>query len=276
MKRSKMKMDPKISPLIGMKSAQLHTSHSDLHQCGKWNVERNIMRRILAGKKILNRIPCPNRSFCSAPGNNKPTTGGGGSSSTPSLSKYNEQYKALENLDFMKAAKILFSDSPKKKKFGLDFHLVQLFFACLPSLAVYLVAQYARGEMKKMDAELEKKKQAEFEAQAKEMELKAAEQKALVASNPEILEVKERLDKLEVMVKDFVIISKKQADDTTKTGGKDQIDQKQAARVEQDNTLNESVGKTSMEKGTVVSEGKTSGLAPDIHASQRNQNETKK
>ncbi|XP_047942579.1 uncharacterized protein LOC125189336 [Salvia hispanica] len=107
------------------------------------------MRRILAGKKILNRIPCPNRSFCSTSGNNKPTTTGGGatrdgSSSSPSLSKYDEQYKALEDLDFVKAAKILFSDPPKKKKFGLDFHLVQLFFACLPSLAVYLVAQYAR------------------------------------------------------------------------------------------------------------------------------------
>ncbi|KAG6410690.1 hypothetical protein SASPL_128755 [Salvia splendens] len=236
------------------------------------------MRRILAGKKILNRIPCPNRSFCSAPGNNKPTSTGGGatrdgstsSSSSPSLSKYDEQYKALEDLDFVKAAKILFSDPPKKKKFGLDFHLVQLFFACLPSLAVYLVAQYARGEMKIMDAALEKKKQAEFEAQAKEMELKAAEQKALVASNPEILEVKERLDKLEVTLKDLVTNSKKPADDATKTGGEDQIEQKQAAQP------NESVGKTSKEKRTVVSEGNASGLAPDIRPLQSNQNSIKK
>ncbi|KAF5793132.1 hypothetical protein HanXRQr2_Chr09g0414011 [Helianthus annuus] len=37
-------------------------------------------------------------------------------------------------------------------KLWLDFHLVQLFFVCLPSLDVYLVAQYARHEMKKMDA----------------------------------------------------------------------------------------------------------------------------
>uniref|UniRef100_A0A7N2LN91 Uncharacterized protein n=1 Tax=Quercus lobata TaxID=97700 RepID=A0A7N2LN91_QUELO len=34
----------------------------------------------------------------------------------------------------------------------IDFHLVQLFFACMPSLAVYLVAQYARYDMRKMEA----------------------------------------------------------------------------------------------------------------------------
>ncbi|KAK9152758.1 hypothetical protein Sjap_000238 [Stephania japonica] len=61
-------------------------------------------------------------------------------------------YKQLENLDFITATKILFTEPPKKKKFGLDFHLVQLFFACMPSLAVYLVAQYARYEIRKMEA----------------------------------------------------------------------------------------------------------------------------
>lgn len=121
---------------------------------------------------------------------------------------------------------------------------------------------------------LEIKKQAEFEAQAKEMELKAAEQRALVASNPELLEVKERLEKLEVTVKDFVVNSKKQLDDATKTG-EDLIEQKRAARVEQDSAPNESVGKTSTEKGTDVGEGKTSGPAPDIRASQSNQNDNK-
>ncbi|KAI8544222.1 hypothetical protein RHMOL_Rhmol08G0279100 [Rhododendron molle] len=34
----------------------------------------------------------------------------------------------------------------------IDFHLVQFFFACMPSLAVYLVAQYARYEMRRMEA----------------------------------------------------------------------------------------------------------------------------
>ncbi|KAI3463452.1 hypothetical protein Pfo_020115 [Paulownia fortunei] len=246
--------------------------------------------RILVGKSIRNRIPSSNgfklysgRPFCSSTHNNKPTTisnsssssNNNGSSSSPSLTNYNEQYKALDNLDFMKAAKILFSDSPKKKKFGLDFHLVQLFFVCLPSLAVYLVAQYARSEMRKMDAELERKKQAEFEAQAKEMELKAAEEKAAAASNPELLEVKERLDKLEVTVKEIVVESKKQLGDGIGTGREDSNEQKQAAQVEPDNTQNESVGKTLKERGTVSSDGKTSGLAPVTHASENNQKDKK-
>lgn len=88
------------------------------------------MRRFLAGKRILGRILYPNRPFCSAAQNNKPspTDGGGGggssggsdgpASSSPSLSTYNEQLKALENLDFETAAKMAFSDPPRKKKFG--------------------------------------------------------------------------------------------------------------------------------------------------------------
>lgn len=63
-----------------------------------------------------------------------------------------EAYRQLENLNFKSATKILFTTPPKRKKFGLDFHLVQLFFACLPSLAVYLVAQYARSEIRRMEA----------------------------------------------------------------------------------------------------------------------------
>ncbi|KAJ6934277.1 hypothetical protein NC651_009345 [Populus alba x Populus x berolinensis] len=124
------------------------------------------------------------------------------------VSKYEEANRQLDNLDFMKAAKILFSDPPKKKKFGIDFHLVQLFFTCLPSLAVYLVAQYARHEMKKMDAELDKKKKEE-EEKAKEEELKAIEEKA--QSESELLEVKERLGKLEEVVKEIAVESKKQS-----------------------------------------------------------------
>lgn len=58
--------------------------------------------------------------------------------------------------------------------------------------------------------ELELKKQAEFEAQAKEMELKKAEEGA---ADPVLREVRERLNKLEEKVKDIVIESKKQLDD---------------------------------------------------------------
>lgn len=119
--------------------------------------------------------------------------------------------KDIYNLDFMTAAKILFSDTPKKKKFGIDFHLVQLFFACLPSLAVYLVAQYARYEMRRMEAELEVKKKAEDEAKAKEMELLALEEEKKKASDPHLLEVKVRLEKLEETVKEIVDESKKKS-----------------------------------------------------------------
>ncbi|KAL2523935.1 hypothetical protein Adt_08989 [Abeliophyllum distichum] len=85
-------------------------------------------RRILRGRSIWNRIPFSIRPFCSGPqknSNNKPATisSNGNESSSSSLSQYGEQYKALNNLDFMTAAKILFTDQSKKKKFGLDFHL---------------------------------------------------------------------------------------------------------------------------------------------------------
>ncbi|XP_011020634.1 PREDICTED: uncharacterized protein LOC105122939 [Populus euphratica] len=155
------------------------------------------------------KLTLQSKQFCSSttkPNNNKSKSI---SEKTDSkVSKYEEANRQLDNLDFMKAAKILFSDPPKKKKFGIDFHLVQLFFTCLPSLAVYLVAQYARHEMKKMDAELEKKKKEE-EEKAKEEELKAIEEKA--QSESELLEVKERLGKLEEVVKEIAVESKKQS-----------------------------------------------------------------
>ncbi|MED6119466.1 hypothetical protein PIB30_012105 [Stylosanthes scabra] len=126
-----------------------------------------------------------------------------------------ERYRMLENLDMMTAAKILFSENPNKKKFGFDFHLVQFFFACLPSLAVYLVAQYARYEMRKMEADVEKKRKQKEEEEAKEKEKEMAlnppEEKE-AKSNPELVEVKERLEKLEETVKEIVVESKKQTD----------------------------------------------------------------
>ncbi|XP_015887790.3 uncharacterized protein LOC107422803 [Ziziphus jujuba] len=141
------------------------------------------------------------RPFCSKPTNsNKPKS---------SLSNYDEAYRQLDKLDFMTAAKILFTGPPKEKKFGIDFHLVQLFFVCMPSLAVYLVAQYARYEMRKMDEELERKKKKEEEEKAKELELTAADEKE-VGSDTELLEVKARLDKLEETVKEITVLSKKQ------------------------------------------------------------------
>nr|XP_043617257.1 uncharacterized protein LOC122589078 [Erigeron canadensis] len=116
---------------------------------------------------------------------------------------HHDSYRDLKNLDFMTAAKILFTTPPKEKKFGLDFHLVQLFFVCLPSLAVYLVALYARHEMKKMDALLEKK-------QIEEAKKKKATEDEVMKSNPQLLEVKERLESLEKTVKEIVVEAKNQ------------------------------------------------------------------
>ena len=48
------------------------------------------------------------------------------------VSKSDDLYRQLDNLDFMKAAKILFTDPPKKKKFGycyFSFFLVH-FYLC--------------------------------------------------------------------------------------------------------------------------------------------------
>ncbi|XP_050375584.1 protein MNN4-like [Argentina anserina] len=126
------------------------------------------------------------------------------------LSSYDESLKKLDKLDFATAAKMLFTEPPpKNKKFGLDFHLVQLFFACMPSFAVYLVAQYARYEMRKMEADQEqKRKKEEEEEKVKEIELSAAKEKE-ARSAPEILEVRERLEKLEEAVKEIAVESKK-------------------------------------------------------------------
>ncbi|KAM7518770.1 hypothetical protein LguiB_017732 [Lonicera macranthoides] len=187
------------------------------------------MGRIFGGREVLVRLSNHRFRFIRrkpfSSNANKPSITNSNNAAAAdgdgSLSKY-DAYRDLDKLDFMTAAKILFTNPPKQKKFGIDFHLVQLFFVCMPSLgipthkilflvtAVYLVAQYARYEMRRMEAELEVKKQAEEEAKAKEMELKEAEEKE-ARSDPEILEVKERLGKLEEVVKEFVVESKKQS-----------------------------------------------------------------
>ncbi|XVE89169.1 hypothetical protein DITRI_Ditri19aG0129000 [Diplodiscus trichospermus] len=172
---------------------------------------------------------------------------------------YNETYRQLDNLDFMTAAKILFTQPPKKKKFGIDFHLVQLFFACMPSLAVYLVAQYARYEMRKMEAELEEKKKHDEEAKRKEEEdeeekkkqeeeEKAKETKQ-IAADPELLEVKMRLGKLEETVKEFVVESK------TQSAGSITKSQQNASELGKDKSTSES--SSFMEQAKVTKEKST-------------------
>ncbi|XP_031286578.1 histone-lysine N-methyltransferase, H3 lysine-79 specific [Pistacia vera] len=202
------------------------------------------------------------------------------------LSRYHEAYKQLDKLDFMTAAKMLFTEPPKKKKFGIDFHLVQLFFACMPSLAVYLVAQYARYEMRRMEAELEQKKEQEEkkkreeEEKAKELELKEAEEKA--KSNPELLEVKTRLGKLEEAVKEIVVESKKQSSGSItkdlEDGGEKKHHTKRAVGdaqsrsesnnpVEKDHLGNQKSGDST----TGFSQSKLSGSAPSNVAPHQDQ-----
>ncbi|CAL4940863.1 unnamed protein product [Urochloa decumbens] len=118
-----------------------------------------------------------------------------------------EAYKQVQNFDWSSgadwktAANLLFTVPPKRKEFGLDFHLVQLFFVCMPSLAVYLVAQYARREIKRMEAEAEerKKKDEELEKQ-KQLEEESAKEDA----DSKLSKVLDRLDTLEGVVKEIV------------------------------------------------------------------------
>ncbi|XP_042382202.1 uncharacterized protein LOC121974964 [Zingiber officinale] len=147
------------------------------------------------------------------------------SSSFPSVSAAQaearkEAYRQLDNLDFMTAAKILFTTPPKRKEFGFDFHLVQFFFACLPSLAVFLVAQYARYEIRRMEAELEEKKKKEEEQKEKEIELGNNEEQP----EEELSKVIARLDALEETVK---VIANEKAKVPSSLSSKDrQVDPK--------------------------------------------------
>ncbi|XP_013628060.1 PREDICTED: uncharacterized protein LOC106334297 [Brassica oleracea var. oleracea] len=142
------------------------------------------------------------------------------------ISRYDETYKKLDKLDFVTAAKILFSAPPKKNKFWvlslLDWHIVQFIIVCLPSLAVYLVAQYARRKMKIVDAVsfhflfITKLISREKE----EAEKKALEEEAATKSQDELMEMKQRLRKIEETINEIVLEAKKPA--PSKTQG-DQI-----------------------------------------------------
>ncbi|KAL6598988.1 hypothetical protein ACP70R_045852 [Stipagrostis hirtigluma subsp. patula] len=118
-----------------------------------------------------------------------------------------EAYRQVQNFDWSSgadwrtAANILFNVPPKRKEFGLDFHLVQLFFVCMPSLAVYLVAQYARREIKRMEAEAEEKRKKEEELEKqKQLEEYSAKEDA----DSKLSDVLVRLDSLEGVVKEIV------------------------------------------------------------------------
>ncbi|WOG99297.1 hypothetical protein DCAR_0518645 [Daucus carota subsp. sativus] len=240
------------------------------------------MRRVFVGRDVLwgilsNRLRASSqcstaRAFCNnikPSSNNKngvqPKINDGGA-----MSHY-EAYKQLDNLDFMTAAKIAFS--APKKKFGLDFHLVQLFFVCLPSLAVYLTAQYARYEIRRMEGELEVKKKAEEEAKAKELLLKASEEQE-AGSDPELQEVKARLGKLEEAVKEIAVrgSQKQSGSSTDKKQDGERTKQAAAAAPEASNSALEDQTKKETQKGLGQQEGRGSVAIAD--ASLRNQKAT--
>ncbi|KAF5931586.1 hypothetical protein HYC85_027757 [Camellia sinensis] len=203
------------------------------------------MRRLVAARdcwsgiskrfRLLQRTPFSTNTKPTIPSNNNNNNNNGSDKIDGSLTNYDETYRHLDKLDFMTAAKILFTTPPKKKKFGFDFHLVQFFFACLPSLAVYLVAQYARHEMRRMEAELELKKKAEEEAKAREIELNASKEKEAGGSDPELLEVKERINKLEAAVKEIVVKTKKQLDSTGNKNQEDNSEKRHHAATDHNN-----------------------------------------
>ncbi|KDP41994.1 hypothetical protein JCGZ_27012 [Jatropha curcas] len=228
---------------------------------------------MLRARLTLARLKRPRiRHFCT--NTSKPTTknnsNGISDKIESNVSKYDEAYRQLDKLDFMTAAKILFNEPPKKKKFGIDFHLVQLFFACMPSLAVYLVAQYARHEMKKMDAELELKKKKEEEEKAKETEIKAIEEKK-ARFDPEILEVKVRLDKLEEAVKEIAVGSGKQSVDRAINNQEDSIKKKRIVPTESSKSLEKNKLSEQRSMELASSKAKTTEMAPSPDASQQNQ-----
>lgn len=240
------------------------------------------MPRVFGGRDVLwgilsNRLRAlpqstKTRTFCNTikPNNNSKNGGQNKINDDGSMSHY-EAYKQLDNLNFMTAAKIAFS--APKKKFGLDFHLVQLFFVCLPSVAVYLTAQYARYEMRRMEGELEVKKKAEEEAKAKELLLKAAEEQES-RSDPELREVKARLGKLEEAIKEIAVIGSKKQSDSTGTQKQDGDGTKQPAATAPaaSNAVPEDQTKKEIKQGSGQQEG--SGSMAITDASLNNQDAT--
>lgn len=137
-----------------------------------------------------------------------------------------EAYKKVQEFDWSSgadwktAANILFTVPPKRKEFGLDFHLVQLFFVCMPSLAVYLVAQYARREIKRMEAEAEaKRKKNEEQEKQKQLEADSIKEDA----DSKLATVLVRLDTLEGVVKEI-------ADDKMRSSALDLSTKKEALK----------------------------------------------
>lgn len=82
--------------------------------------------------RALNRFKT--RSFSGKPtatGSSSTNNGNGSEKAESSLTKYDETYRQLDNLDFTAAAKILFTHPPKKRKFGYFKSLLIRFMFCI-------------------------------------------------------------------------------------------------------------------------------------------------
>lgn len=185
-----------------------------------------------------------------------------------------DPYRLVQKeLDFMTAAKILSTSPPKKKKFGLDFHLVQLFFACMPSLAVYLVAQYARYEIKRMEAEVEmKKKQAEEEENAKLMESKTTEEEG---SASELTKMEVRLVALEETVKEIADGTKKLSGGSIKRD-QDSSNREQQASVDTKQQSKSKAGSSAEVKDRIGEKVGESNVLATTSPEHRNEGKTEK
>ncbi|EFH52174.1 hypothetical protein ARALYDRAFT_485221, partial [Arabidopsis lyrata subsp. lyrata] len=101
------------------------------------------------------------------------------------------QASPRSQLDFVTAAKILFTEPPKKNKFGFDWHVVQFIIVCLPS---------ELGEKKRKEEEKKEKEEAEQ---------KALEVEGATKSHEELMEMKQRLGKIEETIKEIVLETNK-------------------------------------------------------------------
>ncbi|KAK6284839.1 hypothetical protein POUND7_003791 [Theobroma cacao] len=163
------------------------------------------------------------------------------------VSTYNESYRQLDNLDFMTAAKILFTHPPKKKKFG-----------CILGGSI---------------CSLRNEKNGSEEEKAKEMELIATEHNK-GGTDTELLEVKVRLGKLEEAVKEIVVESKKQSAGSITKSQQNASEPGEAKRTsESSSTLGQDklAKQKSTEQTLSFDQGKVRSAAPVSDASQKDQ-----
>ena len=101
---------------------------------------------------------------------------------------------------------------------------------------------------KSQSQELEQKKKKEEEEKAKELKLKAIEETEAGSSNPELSEVKTRLDKLEETIKEIVVESKKQSGSGVVKNQESDNEKKHLAGTEVSSRKCTSESSTSIEK----------------------------